>query len=97
MKNTISTLLRTGFTRTRKYSVKDCGKYLYILNYILEVSPAGFISCNKNPFWGQANIKNRMELLYLVKGIRRAVISDRCYFEIVNRFENGDGFGIARE
>lgn len=97
MKKFIEGILRRGYTHTAKYSLEDYIKYLYPLQHILQYSPAGFVSCNNNKFWRPENNQNRIELFYDVCGMRKAKPTDNCYFRIINRFENGDKYGIVVE
>ena len=93
MKNLINTILRTGFTRSQK-PLEDYIKYLYPLKYILRVGEAGFVCCNHNPFWRFENKQNQMELYHDIRGVHRRSMTDDAYFRIINRFENGDKYGI---
>ena len=93
MKNIILTILRTGFTKSKK-SLEDLTEYLFILKYILRVNEIGFISCNNNAFWKAENNNKRMELINDILGIHKKDIKDECYFHIINRFANGDKYGI---
>lgn len=101
MKKIIAGILRRGFTSSKKVTLKDCVEYLYPLKYILEESDLGqfgmSVRCNQNPFWSKDNSQRIMELHNDIMGIHRAHITDTCYFRILNRFENGDGYGIIRQ
>ena len=90
-------ILRAGFTKTKKYTITDLNRYLYPLSCILEISPAGYITCNRNTFWKPENNKKRIELIYLIRAMRKPIKTDKNYCEIINRFENGDAFGIRKE
>lgn len=93
MKKTIETILSRGYTTTKK-PIEEFTNYLYILKYILKVNEVGRIMCNNNCFWSVANKKNRMQLIHDISLIRRKSINDNSYFHIINRFENGDKYGI---
>lgn len=93
MKRIISTILRNGFTKSKK-DLKVFVNYLYPLQYILKKNDLGWVICNDNPFWRAENNKNRTELYHDVYAIQRAKITDASYFHIINRFENGDRYGI---
>lgn len=94
MKNIIIKILTTGFSTTRKYKLQDLCKWLYPLQYILRDGNGLSICCNENKFWSSENNGNRSELLLDICGIRRRNMTDDAYFRIINRFENGDKYGI---
>lgn len=93
MKNLIGTILRTGLTKSKK-PLEDYVKYLYPLKHILTVNQFGWVTCNNNGFWKPENNQNRTELFNDVCGIQRRKITDGSFFHIINRFENGDRYGI---
>lgn len=93
MKNLITTILRTGLTKSKK-PLEDYIKYLYPLKHILTVNQFGWVTCNNNGFWKPGNNQNRTELFNDVYGIHKKSITDNNYFRIINRFENGDRYGI---
>lgn len=98
MKKIVAGILRRGFTTSKKVSAKGCRNYLYPLQYILEDTEPGLgmtVRCNSNPFWDPQNNKRIHELMYDILGIHRHNIMDTCYFNILNRFENGDRYGIV--
>lgn len=95
MKNTISTILRSGITKSKK-PMEDYIKYLYPLQYILKTNEFGYVVSNDNKFWKPENIQNRTEFWKDVLSIGRKAIQDSGYFRILNRFENGDSYGIER-
>ena len=96
MKRIIATLIRTGITTSKK-PIEDLIKYLYPLRYIITLNSAGLISCNTNPFWKKENSKNITELYRDILAISKHSITDSGYFKIINRFENGDKYGIVIE
>ena len=93
MKNLIGTILRTGFTKSQK-PLADYVKYLYPLKYILRVNEVGWVACNHNAFWKFENKQNQMDLFHDVLSIQKRGVSYDAYFRIINRFENGDRYGI---
>ena len=74
--------------------LSDYTRYLYPLKYILTVNKLGWVTCNRNRFWTFENFANRMALLNDIASISKAKATDTHYFHILNRFENGDGYGI---
>ena len=94
MKNYIYNLLRNGYTTTKKYTESDFIKYLYFLKYIIETKHTNFIGCKRNKFWDYTNNHNRIQLLADIQNIHRAKMTDSAFFHIINRFENGDKYGI---
>lgn len=95
MKHIISSILRNGVTTSKKKTLDDYIKYLYPLKYILEIdSDTKWVRCNRNAFWYEPNNQNRIELYHDIMAIHRANIKDDAYFRIINRFENGDKYGI---
>lgn len=95
MKNIILTALKTGMTRTKK-SLAEFTAYLYPLSYLFTTNDLGWIVCNKNPFWSEENNYKRIALINDIKAIHRKNMKDSAYFHILNRFENGDGYGIVK-
>lgn len=98
MKQIVAGILRRGFTTSKKVTLKDCTGYLYPLRYILTEGNPAFgqsVVMNDNPFWKPENRKNQTDLLYDILGIHRHSVMDTCYFHILNRFENGDRYGIV--
>lgn len=94
MKRCILTLLRTGYTTTRKYSLDDLCSYLYPLRHLLTADPdTGLIRCNGNAFWRPQNNDRRMALYYDVRRITGPGLK-QGRFTIYNRFVNGDRYGI---
>ena len=96
-KNIINTVLRTGFSATKK-NIKEVIGGLYPLKKIFR---AGFgnvgILCSKNQFWDMTNIQNRIDLINDINAIKRASIQDTAYYRILVRFEHGDAYGIVKE
>lgn len=93
MKNKIRTILKSGFTKSQT-SLEEYVKYLYPLKYILGVNEKGWVAYNNNPFWRAGNIRNRTALFNDIANIQKKSVSDAGYFHIINRFENGDKYGI---
>ncbi|OLA94862.1 MAG: hypothetical protein BHW64_01825 [Candidatus Melainabacteria bacterium LEY3_CP_29_8] len=93
MKKIISNLLSSGFTKSKK-PMEEFTKYLFILKYILKVNELGWITCNDNAFWKAENNQNRIDLMHDVLAIHKKDIRDTSYFHIMNRFANGDKYGI---
>ena len=93
MKNCIYNLLKNGYTETKKYTVENFTRYLYLLQYIIEKQEY-FIGCKRNNFWNHTNNENRFQLMHDISQIHRAKMTDGAYFHILNRFENGDRYGI---
>ena len=96
MKGLISTILRTGFTKSQK-PLADYIKYLYPLKYILRVNEVGWVASNDNSFWKFENNQNRVALFQDIGNIQKKSVTDDAYFRIINRFENGDRYGINVE
>lgn len=98
MKKIIAGILNRGYTTSKQASLGNCIAFLYPLKYILEDSPMEdgmTVRCNHNPFWAPENIQKRSELIRDIQGIHRRNIMDGRYFHILNRFENGDRYGIV--
>lgn len=94
MKKIISNLLNTGSTKSKK-PIEEFVDFLFILKYILRVNDLGYVTCNDNAFWKAENEKNRKDLVIDVLCIRRKKdMKDMGYFHIINRFANGDKYGI---
>ena len=94
MKNLTLKILRTGYS-TSKIPLEDYTKYLYLLKYIFNTDSTGRVSCNDNPFWEHTNQKNRMDLYHDIMNMRGKKLTDGYYYKIINRFENGDKYGIS--
>ena len=96
MKNAIYNLLKNGYYNGKKYKIDDMCKKLYFLKYIAKNGEVLQVDINHNPFWDYTNNHNRWELLRDLTKVRRFKISDSGYFHIINRFENGDSYGILK-
>lgn len=97
MKHIIAGILRRGYTASKKVTAKDCRGFLYPMQYILEDAEPGLgmtVRCNQNPFWSPDNHQRAAELMHDILAIHRHNIMDGAYFHILNRFENGDRYGI---
>lgn len=93
MKNIILTILRCGYSTTKKYKAKDLCHYLFILKYLIEDCDYG-IRLKHNAFWEATNNHNRDKLITLLHRMSRNKPTDMAYFDIINTFANGDKFGI---
>ena len=96
MKRTIIRFLTNGYTATRKYTLDELSRAFYPLKHIAQKRPDGNIWLTSNNFWQDSNNANRIELIADLSACRLGDIKDGGYFHILNRFENGDGYGIAR-
>lgn len=94
MKNLTLKILRTGYSTSKK-PLEDYTKYLYLLKYIFNTDSTGRVSCNDNPFWEHTNNDNRMDLYHDIMNMHSRKPTDNCYYRIINRFENGDKYGIS--
>ena len=91
MKQLIISLLRNGFTTTKK-SIEDLTAYCYLVDRIAEYDECTkTIRCNANKFWNCENNKNRIQLIH---DILKSCKGIKGMFDIYNRYENGDGYGI---
>lgn len=98
MKKAISNFLSNGVYAGTKYTADDFIKKLFFLKYLVDVRSGiqmGVLS-NDNPFWLHTNKKNRDELIQAVENIQKFSVNDTAFFGIMNRFENGDCFGIRK-
>ena len=93
MKKSITTILRKGFTTSGK-PLADFISYLYPLKHVLCVNGSGQVTCNNNAFWSLENMHNRRDLYHDICSIEKKTVADNSYFHILNRFENGDRYGI---
>lgn len=95
MKSTILRLLANGYTSTKKYTVDDLIRYFYPLKHLIQKRPDGNIWLNSNNFWKSSNNENRLALIH---DIHKAKMHDlrSHYYSIINRFENGDAYGIDK-
>lgn len=96
MKNVILTVLRTGYSTTKKYTAEDLSGKLYFLKHIIENRESLGVCCNNNPFWRHTNNANRDALIRDIECAHR--LGDiRDTFHIHNRFANGDKYGIEEK
>lgn len=95
MKKIIIGLLARGYTTTKKYTLDDLTKAFYPLKHILRINELGQITANDNYFWRFENNDNRYQL---ISNLTLATLGDitSYYFHILNRYENGDHYGIER-
>lgn len=94
MKQVIMTLLSRGYTTTKKYTADDLIKAFYPLKYLIR-QEGELIRCNDNKFWNPKNNDNRIQLVHKLNCSRLHDMSTD-YFLIINRFENGDAYGIEK-
>lgn len=94
MNNIIAKILKTGMSKTRKYTVDDLVRYFYPLKHIIQQNDAvGAITLKENEFWSFENDKNRMEFLRDCQNLGSSM-TEGSRFKMLNRFENGDKYGI---
>ena len=93
MKNIIEMIIRTGFSKSKRPLEKYI-RYLYPLEYILTINELGWVVCNDNEFWNPENNQKRLEFLQDIHKISKKSMKDNSYFHFINRFENGDRYGI---
>lgn len=93
MKKIIIGILAKGYTTSKK-SIEELTKAFYPLKYLI-TNKHGIITCNDNAFWKYENHRNRCEL---IADLSMAKLGDikGFYFHILNRFENGDVYGIDK-
>ena len=92
MKKIILTVLCTGHSSTKKYTVKDLENYLFILKGLFKQTEYG-IGCSDSFFWEAENNNNRFALIRDIQKMKRRDIKDFGYFDIINRCANGDKYG----
>lgn len=97
MKNAIIRLLSNGYYDGKKYTVDDLTRKFYILKHIIRAGKELKVENKPNNFWNFHNNQNRRELIADLSRVHYFKMTDNAYFHIINRFENGDGYGIARE
>ena len=97
MKYTIIGILSKGYYDGKKYKSEDLCKKLYFLKHIIQNSDVLQIMNKPNNFWNFGNNQNRRELIDDIRRVHQFKMTDNFYFHIMNRFENGDGYGIQKE
>lgn len=98
MKKIIVDFLSNGSYKGSKYSANDFIQKLFFLKYLISDTlsiPKG-VFWNNNPFWYPLNTAFREELIQDVQNIKRFSINDTAFFGIIDRFENGDAYGIRK-
>ena len=90
MKKLIVNALCKGFYAGKKYTAEDFFKVLYILKYIFE-SGTFNLQVKNNLHWSR---EYRVALIHDISKVHTFSIKDTYYFHIINRFENGDGYGL---
>lgn len=90
MKKLIVNALCKGYYAGTKYTAEDFFKVLYILKYIFE-SGTFNLQVKNNLHWSR---EYRAALISDIKKVHNFSIKDTYYFHIINRFENGDGYGL---
>lgn len=96
MKKAIIRLLENGYYDGKKYTVDDFIKKFYPLRHIIKAGELTVIN-KPNHFWNFGNNRNRRELIADLSQVHYFNVKDTAYFHIINRFENGDGYGIERK
>ena len=94
MKQTIIRLLKNGYSVSQKYTADNLIKAFYPLQYIIQ-QDGKMIRTKSNKFWDYNNIDKRAALIQDLSFARLHNMKGR-YFNILNRFENGDGYGIEK-
>ena len=92
MKNLIISLLAKGFVKTKRTLDELCKNYYFIERIAEFDERTGTIRCNANKFWNCENNNNRTELM---NDIDKSGRGFEGKFEIFNRYNNGDKYGIA--
>lgn len=77
-----------------KYTVEELCNRFYPLRYLI-AERYGMIMFKENAFWKPENNKNRVELIQDLQGCRLGQVRGK-YFDILNRFEHGDAYGIDK-
>lgn len=95
MKKIILGFLARGYTTTKKYTLDDLTKAFYPLKHIAQTRPDGNIWLTSNNFWQDHNNRNRYELIADLTTAKLGDIKNNLY-HILNRYENGDHYGIER-
>ena len=97
MKKTIADFLSNGCYKGNKYNANDFIQKLFFLKYLIsDTAVLKSVYCNDNPFWLPQNTTFREELIQAVQNIKRFSVNDTAFFEIIDRFENGDAYGIRK-
>ena len=91
MKKTIIGLLAKGYTTSKK-TLEELTKAFYPLKHLITIKN-GLTMCNSNAFWKPENNRNRCELIADLSMAKLHDIKGH-YYHILNRFENGDKYGI---
>lgn len=95
MKQIIKNLLNTGYSRTTK-GAEILNRY-FMLRPAVTLLDNGNLKANRaNAFWSQGNNANRIELACDVVLSHKWSATDRYCFHILNRFANGDAYGMSK-
>lgn len=95
MKKIIIGLLARGYTTTKKYTLDDLTKAFYPLKHIAQ-QDGHIIRTKNNNFWNYENNRNRCELIADLASAKLGDIKSNLH-HILNRYENGDHYGIERK
>ncbi len=95
MRRAVVKLLKTGQTSSRK-PISEFIRFWYPLRGVIMVNQKGKIVANDSSFWSKENEQNRNELIGDVLNMKKRSMTDRSFFHMVNRYENGDAYGIAK-
>lgn len=96
MKKIIIGFLARGYTTTKKYTLDDLTRAFYPLKHIAQTRSDGNIWLTSNNFWQDHNNHNRCELIADLTTAKLGDIKSNLY-HILNRYENGDHYGIEKE
>lgn len=91
MKKLIVNALCKGYYAGTKYTAEDFFKVLYILKYVFEGGAVFNLQIKNNLPWSR---EQRVALISDINKVHNFSIKDTYYFHIINRFENGDGYGL---
>ena len=83
------------YSNNKKYLfyLWDYNKNVLLFNFREEKD--AIICCNHNKFWSYENNKNRIELIKDIQNYNKNILKG-SKFTIINRYENGDAYGIEK-
>ena len=93
-KQTIIKLLKDKQVKTKATAIELMSEIRF-LALIIKNGNNGTIMANNNAFWSDSNTNNRLTLANDLSKVTKFKITDHYYFHILNRFENGDHYGMT--
>lgn len=100
MKNTVLRILKNGSAKSTRYTLEDIHKNYYFLRNVIGASEVDGVSefycVLKNYFFSDDNKPLFEEFVRVFQSVKRRKVTDSAFFQLLNTYENGHGYGIDK-